>query len=765
MARYPTFEEYEKKANYGDGVKRCDELLAKNQDDVQLLTTKFRLLNGFPNASRSEDAHAVFKQIESLMPANPDISDIVAIEDATVASRRLAYPPISTAGPIVAKMWEHAVKGTSSMDRKLELISTRWERAVYDSRVTDMQQTLIQLKALQPKNRVVYMAHAALTQMLSSSNEDLQARLALGLARKAVTERYDEDQSLDCRVSGQIFAMQRSEREFESIQDRRFEDSKQVFDALRAQSDGDANGGAKLQVVPDPKIVPANEWLSAEISELQLSFSHLVESKVQPETMKTFAANAIQLFGAATTSLAVGARRSPADACFVAVSALVYLFGQTNDTRYLLQAAYLADTLLRHNEHIHEARLILVYLYMRLGLGSLALRKFVSLEIKEIQFDTIGHVLFSRISLLHPLPTVLRRRDTTDPLKLTMNALNYYVRCESKLAETEVSVLGHGQTGMLFDLHELRDTLRQSLTRRTTLLEWRRTARLTKNQSDTHEALKQMGPEVTTNWVKVKDNRDFHAAFDYGYNVERALYGCEGVLPNEISTLFALTADTAWSIATESATLVDDTGSILSGLNNIKSGMENTMSTYEQASTLGMTAAEYLAGDLAFHVLGLLLFSVHGHDANARATKEGVESGFQHAISITRKALEQLSIESLVASNDSLAEHLYDHYAYADILRIIVVACTFSTKRAPQVSDELKQLQDQAKSFFKMLQRHAVEQQARIKVAKLQKSMQQDESILQALRLFDEGEMQYFCSEVADSAREGWEGVSNLKLA
>ena len=105
-----------------------------------------------------------------------------------------------------------------------------------------MQQTLIQLKALQPRNRVVYMAHAALTQMLSTSNEDLQGRLALGLARKAVTERYDEDQSLDCRVSGQIFAMQRSKKDLENIKNRPFKDSKQVFDALRALSDGDATG-------------------------------------------------------------------------------------------------------------------------------------------------------------------------------------------------------------------------------------------------------------------------------------------------------------------------------------------------------------------------------------------------------------------------------------------------------------------------------------------------------------------------------------------
>ncbi|MGG6498888.1 UNVERIFIED_CONTAM: hypothetical protein NY603_38760, partial [Bacteroidetes bacterium 56_B9] len=70
---------------------------------------------------------------------------------------------------------------------------------------------MIQLKQFQPKNRSIYMAHAAYTQLLSKSKDDLQSKLALGLARKAVSENFDADSSLDCRVAGQIFAIQGSE--------------------------------------------------------------------------------------------------------------------------------------------------------------------------------------------------------------------------------------------------------------------------------------------------------------------------------------------------------------------------------------------------------------------------------------------------------------------------------------------------------------------------------------------------------------------------
>ena len=419
MARYPTFEEYQERGNFQEGIKRCDDLLKKNANDVQLLTVKLQLLY----AAKDEGSIQVLDQLVSLQPPVQDLRELVAVEEAVVESQSDVFPLPQTAGPEVAKLWENAFKAAgSSVNQKLDLQSLRFSRAIVNNRMADAQQALIQLKVLQPKNRVVYMAHLAVTQLLSTANGDLQSRLALSLARKAVTERFDEDVSLDCRVPGQIFALQGSRKDFEGVGERTFRESKQAYDALRKAKAPDVNGDSSVPETADAASVPAGEWLASEVQTLKLQFSQLIESSAGVETILSFAANAVRLFHTGLMSLAPSRSRAITDACFLAISALVRAFEQTNEARRLLQAAYLAETLLKQNSHIHEARLILVYLYMRLELGSLAMRLFDSLNVKEIQHDTVGHELFIRLSLTHPHSTTLTKTESFDPTTRTAHA-------------------------------------------------------------------------------------------------------------------------------------------------------------------------------------------------------------------------------------------------------------------------------------------------------------------------------------------------------
>ena len=125
----------------------------------------------------------------------------------------------------------------------------------------------------------------------------------------------------------------------------------------------------------------------------------------------------------------------------------------------------------------------------------------------------------------------MSKKDSIDPFKRTAHALEVYTRHEEKLAETEASVLSHGQTGMIFDVRELRARLRSSLTRRTTYLVHRRIDRLVQGSSE--EDVGQLGPRVVANWLQYMDNRDFAGTFDYRYNVEKVLHGCNGILPGK----------------------------------------------------------------------------------------------------------------------------------------------------------------------------------------------------------------------------------------
>ena len=751
MARYPTFEEYQQRGNFRDGIKRCDDLLKKNPHDVQLLTTKLQLLY----ATKS-DAAPVLDQLLSIQPPIQDLRELVTIEEAVVASESGVFPQPRTAGPVVAKLWENASKASISSNHKLDLLSLRFSRAIVNYRLVDAQQALIQLKALQPKNRVIYMAHAAVTQLLSTSKDDLQSRLSLSLARKAVKERFDDDRTLDCRVPGQIFALQGSIKDLESISDRPFNESKQVYDALRKDEKLDINGVVATEKAKDPATVSADDWLLSEVQSLKGQFAELIKSSAPPKTISTFASNAVRLFHTATTSLVDDRRRVKVDACFLSISALIRLFEQTNEPHHLLQAAYLAETLLQKNPHIHEARLILVYLYMRLRLGSLALRFFQSLNVKEIQHDTVGHALFTRLTLTYPKSSAVLDKKLPSPFERLSQALSVYTRCEEKLAENEASVLSHGQTGMIFDLQKLRDSLRSSLSRRIIHLEERRLARFTIVKDPRGDDMSRLGPKTTTIWLDTTDNRDFAATFNYGYNVEKVLHSNNGTRPGKHYILYTLAADTAWCLATGIPAPINDPDKLIEELSKATLDIDRLQLDDNGAFFLGLTHAEYLAADLACQVLKMLVNFSTSHAELSTNLNE------------VCKRVERLNISALMDTSDGLTDRLMDHYVYLDILRIVVKACGFITKQTKECADDLTKVEKLAKDEYSRIQSHAKEQ-AKVLSGNVMALLEQDGSIWEGMLLFsDDGEEEYdirpFCHAVAESANAGWEGVARIDL-
>lgn len=730
MARYPTYEEYAKRGAFTEGIKRCDELLKRNPTDIQLLITKLQLL-----CNSNGDWTPILDQLSAAQPPLRDLRELVPVEAAVVEANRNVYPPPLTAGPIVSKLWDTAYKSITSTNEKLDLLSVRFSRAVIDNRIADAQQTLIAWKAFQPKDRSAYMAHAAYTQLLSTSKEDMSSRLALMLARKAVTEKFDDDKGLDCRVPGQIFAIQKSEKDLEGIRERAFKESKHVYDALKlSEPVGVEVGNGEKNGTSDTASLPPKEWLNAEVERLKREFAEIIDSSAPIEKLTEFVANSIHLFHNAVTARGLARNRGSADLCFLAISALVKIVMLNNDEKYLLKAAFLAEKLLRYNEHIHEARLVLVYLYMRLQLGSLAMHFFDSLSVKEIQNDTVGHTLFTRLSVIHPFRTSLPSRDWYDPHERTYRALGIYGRHEDKLAEMEASVLEHGQSGMIFDLNELRGNLRSSLARRLILLEHRRIARLTgkgfgKNTSD-------IGPRKLANWTNVQDSRDFNAAFDYDFNVEKPLYGSDGEVAGEQWLLHTLAADTASCLASKQVPLILDP--------------ENLVESLATAESTGLNPAEVLASEISKHTLALLL-----------AAKSGTAK--QDHIDALTTAIHALPIADLVSTTDTLVEHLTDHYIYTDTLRIVIAACRFLTDS--KLSLDTKLLQDLAKHLIGQLQNHAQTQVAALRMGNVQAQLLEgDDSLKEALQLFGKDSLQEFAEIVVMSGKEGWEGVGRITV-
>jgi N-terminal acetyltransferase B complex non-catalytic subunit len=787
MGRRPTFEEYEKRENWNDGIKRCDDLLRKSPKDSDLLIVKLQLLCAAGVAE--ERYQVVLDQIATIQPPVQTDGELATIEDAIDTARLNQYPVPLTAGSTVAKLWDTAVKLPGMpVAKKYDLLSLRFSRAVAENRIADAQQALIQLKAMQPRNRALYMAHAAYTQLLSKDNGDMQARLALMLAKKAVADKFDaDDPQLDCRVPGQIFAMQHADADLDGIKDRpRLVDSKQVFEAqarIRAAANSSVKDESetaaittgvdeKLRLESDPANAgpPTKESLIASNTSMKKHFSSLANRDAAIPALYEFAAKAAKQQHTATTTLKQQQHRAAADACFLAISSLVKIFSKTEVDGSLFRAAFLAERLMTYNDNFHEARLILIYLYMRLGLGAPAFRLFESLRIKEIQHDTIGHVLFTRLSLTLPYPTKQTLRSTTfahedkqpapDPLERTTRALMIYARHEDRLAETEYEVLSHWQTGMIFDLHALRDHLRQSLTRRITVLEHRRIARI----SGKTEHLKHASgvrPRRVANWTSYLDNRDFDAAFNHGLNVERTLHadGPEHSIPDGRWIEDVLAADCVWSLANDKEPLVLDPEKLLMEQADEASSDGNTKTTDGADQELPtLTATEQTVGAISRHALALLLSLRPSSNQPKSSNPSGTLTALSNSIS---------QLPASTTSTTTIASTLPLHFLTLDALKITLATCRALLARKPAES-EVRALQSSLSSRLAQLKTFVQWQVADFKGEKLAKIIREkllgptdaeEGGMRDALLLFGEDAVDGFVRSVLADAKEGWEGL------
>lgn len=715
MARYPTYDEYRDKPK--KGITKCDELLKRTPNDVQLLATKSQLLTELGDTAK---AQATIDQLLAIQPPTRDLQEISLIEDAVVEHLQAnSFPQALSAGPEVAKIWENAFKAATAINYKLDLQSLRFTRAIFDNRLQDAQQALIQLKLLSPKNRVFYMAHAAVTQMLSSGGEDLSSRLAVMLAKKAVSEKFDEVKDLDCRVPGQIFAIQGKKEELESIRSGRFGESRQVHDALREAKKSNGEEGFAALKVEDAK-VGTPEWLDAIIAEAKMKFSTLLKDS-DKTALHSFAVETTETYRKAVELIDQFRYRHVCQLVFLAISALVKIWEQHDETDALLQAAFIGEMLLRNNQQIHEAKVILIHLYMRLDLATLALRHWDSLSVKEIQLDTMGHVFLTRLSITHPHKATTATTRSNDPLAITNQALSMYIRCEQKLAECEANVLNNGQTGMILELHELRENLRLSLSRRIFSLEQRRLARFFRSPALDASAI-HVEPRLTAQWLHAKDNRDFAAAFNHGFNAERALHA-----PNDAQAyiLHSLAADTAWCLANGALPPIKDTSALLQKLSELEPAVQQSSSSAESSASALSTATLHLLTSPSAQSLA--------------------------SLKVNLQALPALAEQTLKPT-----------YLFLDVLRTLLAALKHVEQQAPKTlpKAEVDALRKQADEGISKLQAYAKERSRKATGQSVRAGFGKDAGIW---RLFGDEEVGSFAGRVADAEGHGWEGVGKLK--
>jgi N-terminal acetyltransferase B complex non-catalytic subunit len=152
-----------------------------------------------------------------------------------------------------------------------------------------------------------------------------------------------------------------------------------------------------------------------------------------------------------------------------------------SDIRYLLQATVILEFAYTHSKANSHISLLLVRLYSQLGAGSLAMRAYYRLGLKQIQNETLGYLLFDRISSLHPHAVTDARigsKELLDP-STQLKRLQSLNRAQKNQCTTNSwRSFEHGSYDSVFQMTEVSDRLSRSMALAMSAIELRKIHRL-----------------------------------------------------------------------------------------------------------------------------------------------------------------------------------------------------------------------------------------------------------------------------------------------
>jgi N-terminal acetyltransferase B complex non-catalytic subunit len=147
----------------------------------------------------------------------------------------------------------------------------------------------------------------------------------------------------------------------------------------------------------------------------------------------------------------------------------------------LVRAASILERLLLDSPHNYQALLLLVRIYLLLGAGSLALKTFSKLTIKQMQYETVAHNLFTRLSTIHPHsapPYDGAELKDFNPQLALIQALTFYRSADATSTKSRMNGLVNGSYLNIEESIGFQELLRRSICRKMWALDVRRMQRL-----------------------------------------------------------------------------------------------------------------------------------------------------------------------------------------------------------------------------------------------------------------------------------------------
>lgn len=176
---------------------------------------------------------------------------------------------------------------------------------------------------------------------------------------------------------------------------------------------------------------------------------------------------------------------TPHDGEVISVNPHDERFLKRNGPKRLIQAAALLEFAHKNSPANPQILLLLIRLYSFIGAGSLAMRAYKRLNLKQIQLETLGYMLFDRLSSLHPqswadkAATIPGKKDaeTFDHLTVLESTHSHYKKFQLEIRKNSMRCFVNGSYDSVFQLQSSIDDLKGSLGSVLSVMERRTIAR------------------------------------------------------------------------------------------------------------------------------------------------------------------------------------------------------------------------------------------------------------------------------------------------
>lgn len=210
---------------------------------------------------------------------------------------------------------------------------------------------------------------------------------------------------------------------------------------------------------------PSNAPSARNLFLLKLQYHVLSTAEYTPQDFSSFASKALELYHVAQDNESVAA-----EAAFLAVLALLRLAHKSEEPAFVLGSSIVLHTACSNFKDYYPLRVLLIQLQMTSGQIHLAMQNFAQLSVKNLQWETVGHLLLTRISTLHPRQHG-RGEDSLNPSGALDTALYVSGNSQRSIDRAISDGLKQGSYSNVIDTAELKKNLRRSLNRQLFMIE------------------------------------------------------------------------------------------------------------------------------------------------------------------------------------------------------------------------------------------------------------------------------------------------------